>query len=340
MANVLGVDFENYHFYLHDDSSLDSYGELTRFEEGADHSHYIASKNLFERLTDLETPVFDKFDHHGDGLIYSGIGGIIDPANKFAFPILRAEATTKSVTTLEVGSDSDAGEISSQISDVSGEQLALVSGVQTRYNNRATVAGSMQMCSDALIRINAENGRFCEQIVDWVMQESGVLRATHLRHNKRGDEVCHPETTVCGPNPENYKIEDHIEFYVEMEQKTKGAWHAYHATDVQMSFTMLDPYYQVVLERMEQRGTPAYEQRATYAYKFRTPQRLGIFRFIVEYMRHGLTFVDEQSQVSVIQWRHDAFPRYLRRAYPFYLTVFLLMVGFLLFITSFLFTES
>jgi len=30
------------------------------------------------------------------------------------------------------------------------------------------------------------------------------------------------------------------------------------------------------------------------------PQRLGIFRFVVDYWRYGLTFLDEQNQVSVI----------------------------------------
>jgi len=58
---------------------------------------------------------------------------------------------------------------------------------------------------------------------------------------------------------------------------------------------MLDPYYQVTMEREERPGTADYNNRATYSYKFRVPQRLGIFRFVVEYWRFGLTFLDEQS---------------------------------------------
>ena len=144
---------------------------------------------------------------------------------------------------------------------------------------------------------------------------------------------------LCGPNPENYKIEDHVEFYISLEQKTEGKWHPYNAEDVQMQFTMLDPYYQVLMEREEQRGSKEYDESATYSYKFRVPQRLGIFRFVVEYKRFGLTFLDEQSQTSIIQWRHDAFPRYLTRAYPFYLSVFICMLGFLITIVTFLFSD-
>ena len=62
-----------------------------------------------------------------------------------------------------------------------------------------------------------------------------------------------------------------------------------------MAFTMLEPYYQVVLNREEAKGSKEYNERATYSYGFRVPQRLGIFRFVVEYWRFGLTFLDEQS---------------------------------------------
>jgi oligosaccharyltransferase complex subunit beta len=69
------------------------------------------------------------------------------------------------------------------------------------------------------------------------------------------------------------------------------------------------------------------------------PQRLGVFRFVVDYTRYGLSFLDEQSEVSIIQWRHDAYPRYLTRAYPFYLSVMVLIGAFFIFIVGFLFSE-
>ena len=49
---------------------------------------------------------------------------------------------------------------------------------------------------------------------------------------------------------------------------------------------MLEPYYQVTMQR--EPGTDN-----VYSYKFRVPQRLGIFRFVVDYSRYGLTFLDE-----------------------------------------------
>mmetsp|Transcript_1276 Transcript_1276/g.1719 ORF Transcript_1276/g.1719 Transcript_1276/m.1719 type:complete len:108 (+) Transcript_1276:767-1090(+) len=103
----------------------------------------------------------------------------------------------------------------------------------------------MSLCSDATMLANDANRRFCEQLASWVFQETGVLRATNLRHNEKGvpclQEHC--------PNPENYKIEDHVEFYIDMEIKIEGKWQPYEASDIQLQFIMLEPYYSVTLER-------------------------------------------------------------------------------------------
>ena len=60
---------------------------------------------------------------------------------------------------------------------------------------------------------------------------------------------------------------------------------------------MLEPYYSVQLEKETDK---ALGDDRTYSYKFRVPQRLGIFRFVINYWRYGLTFLDEQNEVSVI----------------------------------------
>ena len=90
-------------------------------------------------------------DDRGEGIVFpSGIGAYLDPSNQFVFPILRAEQTTVSVA--------DATESEPiKVSQTSGEQLTLVAGYQTRYNNRAAIAGSIQMCSDQLMTQNPAN---------------------------------------------------------------------------------------------------------------------------------------------------------------------------------------
>jgi hypothetical protein len=59
-------------------------------------------------------------------------------------------------------------------------------------------------------------------------------------------------------------IEDNVEFFIDLEQKTEGVWAPFIANDVPLQFIMLEPYYQVTLIRDEEKSN-------TYSYKFRVP---------------------------------------------------------------------
>ena len=95
---------------------------------------------------------------------------------------------------------------------------------------------------------------------------------------------------------------------------------------------MLDPYYQVALEQPDKAS-------ATYTYQLKTPWRLGIFKFAIDYKRYGMTYIDNAMEVSVIQLRHDEFPRYETTGYPYYVNVFVLMSASFLFVAGFAFSD-
>ena len=96
---------------------------------------------------------------------------------------------------------------------------------------------------------------------------------------------------------------------------------------------MLEPY---IIQPLVQDS----KHPGTYTAKFRSPQRLGIFKFLVLSMKHGLSHLDFFDEVSVIQWRHDAFPRFMHRAAPFFISILVLMAGFFVLIISYLFTKD
>lgn len=108
----------------------------------------------------------------------------------------------------------------------------------------------MKMCGNEAMLSNKEddniesspNYKLCTEMVEWNLHERGVLKAVNVRHNKVGD----PRNS--GSNPENYKRQVDIEYFVDIYQKVKGQWVPFVADDVQFQFTMLDPYYQVALE--------------------------------------------------------------------------------------------
>ena len=97
-------------------------------------NEFVRTSNLFEPLTNLHTKIFTQHS-----IAYAGIGHVIDPNNKFVFPILRGSPSTISV-------DNSSGSTKENTS-----KLTLVSGFQSLTNHRATVTGSMSVCSDEVM---------------------------------------------------------------------------------------------------------------------------------------------------------------------------------------------
>jgi hypothetical protein len=94
----------------------------------------VFSKNFFEPFTTTSKGIFSQSEKP---IAFSGVGQVLDPSNKFVFPILRAEQSTFSFN-----------QDKNEISKVSGEALTLVSGYQTRKNQRVAVSGSLGLCSN------------------------------------------------------------------------------------------------------------------------------------------------------------------------------------------------
>jgi oligosaccharyltransferase complex subunit beta len=87
-------------------------------------------------------------------------------------------------------------------------------------------------------------------MVEWNLQERGVIRVDNVRHNKVGEKW-------DGVNPENYKRQVDIEYFIDVYLKQNGQWVPYVASDLQFQFTMLDPYYQVPLVQVD-KNKPTY----------------------------------------------------------------------------------
>ena len=137
LANEFGVEFEgaviikwynaNFQGYeVRDYSSSDSGANLNT----------IYSRNLFEPFTTTSKGIFSKSER---SIAFSGVGQVLDQNNQYLFPILRAEPTTFSFNPEKNSGD---------ISKISGEALTLVSGYQTRNNQRVSISGSLSMCSN------------------------------------------------------------------------------------------------------------------------------------------------------------------------------------------------
>jgi hypothetical protein len=206
LANEFGVDFEDYGYTMQGGKAPE------RTSQPAFRRKNVTwSAELFEPLervfTPLERPV----------LFEDGIGAVLDTNknNSHVFPILRADPG---------GYSYNAGAPERrQTGGVSGNQLTLVAGYQTRYNQRVVLSGSTQMCSNEAMLANRDPAKgatvqsspnyiLCTEMVEWNLHERGILRVANVRHNKVGDKW-------DGHNPENYKRQVDIEYFIDIFER-------------------------------------------------------------------------------------------------------------------------
>jgi oligosaccharyltransferase complex subunit beta len=118
------------------------------------------------------------------------------------------------------------------------------------------------------------------------MKQKGVIKLVNLRHHKIGSQW-------SGVNPENYRIKDEVEFNVDiLSMKPDGTWEPYVTKDVYFQFIMLDPYYNVPLNQVD--------KTSVYSRKFKVPEKLGVYKFKITHWRYGVTFIEDEVEVSII----------------------------------------
>lgn len=89
---------------------------------------------------------------------------------------------------------------------------------------------------------------------------------------------------------------------------------------------MLDPSIRTALHRVSSDSVST-----TYSTDFVAPDRHGVFKFVVRYLRPGLSYVEASDKTSVVPLRHDEHPRWIMGAYPFYAGCISTAGAFLLF---------
>ena len=315
LVNEFGADFDDFDSEVKDSVYLHSGSEsgLNRQLLDLKDDEIIISKNVIGINTIFKKPK--------GYILYKGIGMDLDPQNKYVFPILSGDKNSYSVS-------KNTGEVFSN-----GEHIKLVNGYQARNNRRVVVLGSTEICSDKFyyLSMNEEsksmldspNAVFCKDILNWNFQKTGVLKFTNVRHNNNQ-----------GKTLDTYRIKDYLEYYIDILEYdyTTDTWKNYDVDDIQLSFIMMNPYYINQMKRIY--GKPTY-----YA-KFRAPEKHGVFKFIVDYHRTGYSYIFSSTKVPLRPFYHNEFPRFIPCAYPYYVSVFVILGSFILFSILFLYGKE
>ncbi|ONM52393.1 hypothetical protein Zm00014a_039795 [Zea mays] len=266
-------------------------------------------------------------------VLFRGIGHMANPSNSLVLKVLSASPSAYSANPKT--------KLASPPS-LTGSAISLVSVMQNpcmlpfilsdkfyvflkaRNNARVLLSGSLDLFSNRFLKSGVQkadsktryeragNEQFVAEISKWVFHERGHLKAVNVRHHKVG------ETN----EPGMYRINDDLEYSVEIYEWSGTSWKPYVADDVQLQFFMMSPY---VLKTM------STDNKGLYSTTFKVPDVYGVFQFKVEYQRLGYTGLSFTKQIPVRPYRHNEYERFITSAYPYYTASFSTMGAFFVF---------
>lgn len=272
--------------------------------------------------------------------------------------------------TVLLGSDADASLISAfQLLDTDRRNRDQTnSPKRTGSAGRVVWCGSIAAFSNELIDLKSVKSRdgitysgtsnlqVLTTLISWLTQQHGVLRVESTSHERvkqhENDlrEQYEERQMTDGENGEikhvqrMYRIMDTVTYHIDISQHTPSGWTpAPTDLDLQVSLVMLDPY---ITTNLTSTGAPqsviASSLNTTlstttpiftrYSSTFRLPDKHGVYTFVVDWKRHGWSYIHTRDTAPVRPFNHDEHPRGLHSAWPYVTGAFTTIVAFLLFV--------
>lgn len=261
------------------------------------------------------------------GVLYHGVGfSNSAPNNELILPILTACHTCVSVNN-DIKSKSPIL-FGNYISSSTGEEIGLVMSMQGRNGARATFSSDGKLCSDNTIASNDGNLKFCKDVFLWSFQQKGLLKITDISHEKINNSQAmieqYDETL-------NYTVEDIVKFSAKVYKYNSNKWENYDLEDIQLEFTMLDPYIRAYLKK-----DAADPQGSTFSTTFKIPDVWGVYKFVINHKKTGYNTISYESITTVRNFRHDQNERFVISAIPYYSAFIVTLISFCYFILLFI----
>ena len=263
-----------------------------------------------------------------------------------------------------LGSDAEASLISAfQLLDTDRRHADQQSPKRSGTAGRVVWCGSMVAFSNEYVEMKdvksreggvmhpgTSNLQVLSTLVSWLTQSHGVLRVEATSHERvkahEGDTREPYEEWQVDEGGEQrhmqsmYRIMDTVTFHIDIAQRTPTGWTPAPADlDLQVSLVMLDPYITTNLTATLPRShvdtlssvaaTTATSTR--YSSTFKLPDKHGVYTFLVDWKRHGWSYIHTRDTAPVRPFNHDEHPRGLHSAWPYVAGASSTVAAFLLF---------
>ena len=128
----------------------------------------------------------------------------IDPQNNFVFPILKAGENAYSINLKNDNIYSN------------GNHIKLVSAYQAINNRRIVISGNTNFYSNKFYYLSnkdynsnkSPNEEFCQNLLEWNFQITGVLKFENIRHRRINDNITLP----------TYRIRDELIYEIDINE--------------------------------------------------------------------------------------------------------------------------
>jgi oligosaccharyltransferase complex subunit beta len=250
--------------------------------------------------------------------LFQGVGMVADPQNPLVLNVLRADSTAYSF---------NPDEAITEYPHAVGRNTLLISALQARNNARVVFVGSLDFFSDEFFTSavqQSNNGKRYEKsgnqelavsLSEWVFKQKGVLRGGKVTHHLKGKT----------DTPQSYTIMEDVTYSIVIDELKDGKWQPFNKDDVQLEFVRIDPFVRTALK----------PRNGKFQTDFKIPDVYGVYQFRVDYNRIGYTHLFSTTQISVRPLEHTQYERFIKSAYPYYVSAFSMMAG--VFIFSFVF---
>ncbi|KAI9142512.1 Dolichyl-diphosphooligosaccharide--protein glycosyltransferase subunit WBP1 [Paraphysoderma sedebokerense] len=302
-----------------------------------DHFNYnslskSASQRHDEIMADNIAPInaiFPESVRKGPPVLYQGVAHKVFRNSPMLIKLLSGNAVTFSG---EIGSKGGIQPF------VSGDEVGLVSALQARNNARIVISGSTELFSDSFAEAAIQravdtgssssakyeksgNEAFVNELTKWAFHEKGVIEVERTHHHKFGEKK----------QRDRYTIKDKLSYSIAVKEWTGTNWVPFRANDIQFEAVMLDPWIRLTLLPDNSTSSAKAKTSQTYSSEFQLPDKWGVYTFKVDYKRQGFTYLLASELVSIVQFRHNEYPRFLSFAYVYYAGAFSQMAAVVVF---------
>lgn len=246
--------------------------------------------------------------------------------------------------------DTDRRESSTNAPKRSGSAGRIIwCGSMAAFSNEYISAKGIQS-RDGKQYSGTSNQQVLSTLISWLTRQHGVLRVESTSHERvkmyEGDDrETYEEYQIEEDGQQKhiqrmYRVTDTVTYHIDLSQHTPSGWTpAPTDLDLQVSLIMLDPYITTNLTAASPQSllgnlnasagiTPIFTR---YSTTFKLPDKHGVYTFVVDWKRHGWSYIHSRDTVPVRPFNHDEHPRGLHSAWPYVTGASTTIIAFLLF---------